>query len=409
MKQVFLLRIFAVVLLVTVCVDTLSAQTRRGRAPNAVGSLVQFPTRYYDIHTDLTEIEAREAAVRMTKMAEEYHARTAEFSGQIDERLGFFLFRREQDYRAAGGIPGTAGVFDGRRLMAVAGEKLDARTWHVVQHEGFHQFAHSVIRGDMPIWVNEGLAEYFGEAIFTGDSFVSGAIPNWRLKRVKEAMTEGRFKTIEQMMTLTHPQWNAEMNINNYDQAWTMVQFLAHADGGKYQKPFGRFMTQLNQGRPWTTAWRDSFGSAEGFEKLWRAWWMSLEENPTDDLYARAAVETLTSFLARSTAQKQTFASFDEFTTSAADETLQASQEDWLPPSLIQETLVDVESRRKRDDVFTLAPAGPNTKQPMVVLQRADGRRVVGRFVLRAGRVQSIKVDTTTRPLAAPKSSAGSK
>ena len=56
-------------------------------------------------------------------------------------------------------------------------QKMDARTWHTVQHEGFHQFAHVVIRGDLPIWVNEGLAEYFGEAVFTGDGFVSGVIP----------------------------------------------------------------------------------------------------------------------------------------------------------------------------------------------------------------------------------------
>ena len=52
--------------------------------------------------------------------------------------------------------------------MAFAGEHITAYTWHTVQHEGFHQFAHAVIGGDIPTWLNEGLAEYFGEALFTG-------------------------------------------------------------------------------------------------------------------------------------------------------------------------------------------------------------------------------------------------
>ena len=35
---------------------------------------------------------------------------------------------------------------------------VGSRTWHVVQHEGFHQFVFAVIRGEIPTWVNEGLA-----------------------------------------------------------------------------------------------------------------------------------------------------------------------------------------------------------------------------------------------------------
>jgi hypothetical protein len=54
-------------------------------------------------------------------------------------------------------------MFAGDRLMAYVPAGASALGWHVVQHEGFHQFVAQVIRGDMPIWANEGLAEYFGE------------------------------------------------------------------------------------------------------------------------------------------------------------------------------------------------------------------------------------------------------
>src|ERR1700722_2034746 len=87
---------------------------------------------YYVISTDLGADDEREAAVRMTKMAEEYHARTSGFSGVIRTRLPFYIFKRSQDYYAAGGPPGSSGVFmssgtantpdDKSRLMAIAWE-----------------------------------------------------------------------------------------------------------------------------------------------------------------------------------------------------------------------------------------------------------------------------------------------
>ena len=125
--------------------------------------LTTYETPYYFMHTDLSGEAALEAAARMTKMAEEYHARTRDFSGDIREKLDFYLFKNPDDYMAAGGKPGSAGFFAGDRLLAIASNDIDGETWHVVQHEGFHQFAHAVIGGELPIWVNEGLADYFGE------------------------------------------------------------------------------------------------------------------------------------------------------------------------------------------------------------------------------------------------------
>ena len=137
-------------------------------------------TQFYTIHTDLADLPAREASIRITKMADEYERRTRGFGGRIDQKLPFYLYQNPDDYYAAGGPKGTSGIFDGSRLMAVAGEKLTGLTWQTIQHEGFHQFARTLIQDDLPPWLNEGLAEYFGEAIFTGDGYVVGVIPPWR-------------------------------------------------------------------------------------------------------------------------------------------------------------------------------------------------------------------------------------
>jgi hypothetical protein len=353
MREITVRLVFAVVL----CLCGVSVAS--GDIANDAVKLPIYQTKYYIMHTDLPVPLAREAAIRMTRMAEEYHERTKAFSGVIRQRLPFYLFSKKEDYMLAGGMDKTAGVFTGDALMAVAGEAPTPYTWHTIQHEGFHQFVHAVIGGDMPIWMNEGLAEYFGESRFTGDSFVSGLVPPLRLQRVKARMPRprdaGGFRKLTEIMVLTHAQWNLEMNGANYDQAWSMVQFLAHGDDGKYQAPFGAMMIELGRGKPWDVAWRDNFGSVNGFEDRWRAYWLGLPENPTDALLAKATVATLSSFLARAGAQKQTFGDFPAFLAAADGGKLEISDADWLPPALLQSAVGDVNERTQQGATFSIA------------------------------------------------------
>src|SRR5580692_6239661 len=97
-------------------------------------NLTVYQTPYYVMHTDLDPIMAREAALRMTRMAEEYHRRLGGFGGEIRTRLPFYLFKNLDDYYAAGAIHGSVGLFVGDALLACAGEHPNAETWHIIQH-----------------------------------------------------------------------------------------------------------------------------------------------------------------------------------------------------------------------------------------------------------------------------------
>jgi hypothetical protein len=360
------------------------AQTRRG--------LQTYDTPYYTILTDIPPEQAREAALRMTKMAEEYQRRTRDFSGAIRHRFQFFLYRDEADYLAAGGMPNTDGLFANPVLIALAREEVGDATWYTIQHEGFHQFAQAVIGGVLPIWVNEGLADYFGEAVFTGDGFVSGVIPPWRLQRVRDRLERSEFKSIEQLLELSHRQWNQEMSLANYDQAWSLVQFLAHGDDGRYQLPFSRFMTLLSRGTPWPRAWQQSFGSADGLEQRWRDWWLSLPDHPTDDLYARAVTATLTSFLARAVSQKQSFDSFDAFARAAQAQPPAHHPQDWLPPALLEDALAHAEELRARGVTWELSN-DPRTRLPRLLCTVPSSPALQGRFTLNGPRVRNVTVE----------------
>lgn len=357
--------------------------------------LQQYETKYYVIHSDLDADAVREAALRITAMAEEYQSRTKGFAGAITRKMPFFLFRKPEDYRAAGGLLNSVGVFDpnSERLMAIAGEETSDETWRVVQHEGFHQFAHFVIGGRLPIWVNEGIAEYFGHGIFTGDGYVMGAIPPDRLKRIQAWIRGGNTVSVQQMMSLRHETWNVQMSIVNYDQAWSMVHFLAHADNQRYQPAFNQFLRDVSRGNPWENAWNGAFGrGVREFEQKWKKHWTEMPANPTADLYAKATTATLTSFYARAFAQGQSFESFDEFLAAARDGKLRCHADDWLPPTLLGSAVKRISSA----GAFSIEKVAGRFQ---LVCTTPDGQKLAGSFQVTANRrikPGSVAVTTTT-------------
>ena len=358
----------------------LAAGPRGGQNQDLPDGMVQYQSPYYVIYSDIEPERVQEAILRMTRMAEEYHERTKEFSGVINVKFPFYLFKNAADYYSAGGMAGSAGVFmvsgGEAKLMAIAGEKNSGFTWHVVQHEGFHQFAHAVIGGDLPAWLNEGLAEYFGEGIYTGDGMVTGVIPPGRCKRIQDGIKNRKFKSIQSMMLLSHEQWNMEMAGSNYDMAWSMVHFLAHGENGRYQTAFSSFVRDIGRRRPWVKAWEANFGPADGFEKKWSEWWLAQDPMATKDLYVKAAVSTMASYLGRAAAQKQTFDNLEELTRNAKERTIKIAQEDWLPPTLIT-AMLDLKDKLGGDIKYEL---GKDAKAPSVIATMPDETRVIATY-----------------------------
>jgi hypothetical protein len=347
--------------------------------------LPTYPTRYYIIHTDLDRDGVREAVMRMTHMAEEYRRRTSDFAGTIDRRMDFYLFKNHDDCLATGAPKGSAGYFDGTKLVALAGD-LGPRTWHTVQHEGFHQFARFMIRGDMPAWLNEGLAEYFAEGAFTGDEFITGLIPQARLDRIQKALKQEQFKPINDLMSLSLDEWNSQLAVLNYDQGWTLVQFLAHGENAKYQPQFQHFIGGIGNELPWEFAWRQELGDPKEIEKPWRDYWANLPANPTVDLYAQANVSTLASFFGRALARGQRFADFGQFLLAAKQKQLQSDPAEWLPPSLLSDAL-EQQAKLSSHGFEYAIERRPGEARPQIACKLPDGRKAVGRFTVAGGKL----------------------
>jgi hypothetical protein len=377
--------------------------------PRADAQLKNYDSKYYLVQSDLDAETVREAVLRMNCMAEEYYDRTKGMAaGRIDRKFKFMLFGTREGYRAAGGPDGSCGVFmassDPARTALAAVRMADFPPdvlWHTIQHEGFHQFSHEVINGGRmsqnPPWLEEGLADYFGYALFTGEGLVPGVIPPDRLAMVQQLMPTGRFRPLDKLFTISAPGWLRVADGIDYLHVWSLVHFIVHADDGRRLPAFEQYIKAVTRPAAGQTVVNPQtfLGSFETLEAEWREWWLTRTPDATRDLYAKAAAGGLCAYLGRAAAQKKAFATAEDLLAGVG--ALKLADADWLPPGLPDsigqwmriagpEVKFEIPAADKR------TPA--NSPSPQVVASLADGTRVTATYAVGAkARRVSVEVD----------------
>jgi hypothetical protein len=253
-----------------------------------------------------------------------------------------------------------------------------------------------VIKGEIPVWANEGLAEYFGEAVFTGDGFVSGTLPPRRIRQVQKELE--KMKDLQDLIQMNSAQWSAEMETSahlNYDQVWSLVYFLVHAENGKYCKPFIGFINSCARGVKGEAAWKENFGTDfASAQKQWMKFWSELRIDAGADTQTRITVATLTSFLARAALQKQTFPTAEAFFKAAQAGQLKCGNDEWLPPSLLARSLNDAVK------VNGWSIETPSEGHPSLVLKADNGKTFTGKYSNTETRVTKVVVAVNDKVVA---------
>ncbi len=238
--------------------------------------LSKYESRAYVIHTNLTREEALEYGVHMDLIYKEYAQRFSILRGEGRGKQNLYLLRTRQDYiqamatfniraEASGGMffwgPGVSGL-----ATWVEGFTRD-QVFNTLQHEGFHQFAHAKMGGNLPLWVNEGLAEYFGAAIVVDGDVRLGIVDADRIDKINHALENNRAMSFNELLGIQSEQWQqnmlggSEKGHLQYDQSWAIVHFLIHGDNGKYQNAFGDYLVLISRGRSHDQAFGQTFGS----------------------------------------------------------------------------------------------------------------------------------------------------
>jgi hypothetical protein len=280
---------------------------------------------HYLVHTDLEQSLAEEMAQRLNAMYDEYARRLAQFTAaNSDEKFEVYLFAKRDDYMrlTQNRFPNTGGIFmSGRNLLAayLEGQGRDGLR-RAIQHEAFHQFAFTAISQEMPIWLNEGMAQYFEEGIWTGAGFTFGQVPPRRLRQLQHDVGKKQLVPFRTMLAMTDEQWtknlttDAARGATQYNQAWAMTHFLIHAANGDsaYRPLLIKMLRRLHEGQGGSEAFVQSFSpNIEGFQDRFDEFAAGLEATPEATLIERQGV--LADLLGESARAGQRYGDVREF------------------------------------------------------------------------------------------------
>lgn len=264
----------------------------------ALAKETTFKSKSYEVVSDLSREELDPLVKRMDLVAAEYARRFSAFHQRDGRPSALRLYRTQDAYLkhlADQGFDGsnTAGVF---YVGGMAFPTLAARTegnprgrlFHVLQHEGFHQFLYTRLGNNVPVWANEGLAEYFGYGIEVRGRLKVGIAPPSVIHSIQTATAKNQAFGFGEFIRMSDAEWGRRVTSGDaragimYDQAWSIAHFLIHAENGKYADRFQQFLAATGEGSTVDQALKIAFGSSDvsPFENAWRQYIAELEPDP---------------------------------------------------------------------------------------------------------------------------------
>ena len=339
---------------------------------------------------------------RLEAMHEEYSRVMSKHYRPAVEKFKVFLFDNREAFVAAGGHPVMPGIsithtaWPGPRLMMMCpGGKLEVHQDHLLRHEVWHHFCAVNLPGRFPIWLDEGLAEFFGYAIWTGDGVIYGMVRPEAYQSLIGYVKQRRLMPLKTLLALTGAQWyqtaGTDKGWMGYMQSWSLVTFLMTANNGRYAGDMRAYIDAVCKGQ-------DLNGPAQRLqsrESVYRKWLGMLTPTFTHEKFYEAVTAILTSHLARAHARGQRFASASAFMEMARNGRLNlppAGDDQWLPPSLMSECFWMVDQIHQGYRGFRIKIVYVDD-QPIVRLT-ADyvDLDLEGRFTLTDGEVTSVDV-----------------
>ena len=137
----------------------------------------------------------------------------------------------------------------------------------------FHEYVHLHMQDNVPrapIWLNEGLAEFYGHLQFSGGEALLGVpLPYLNLLRNEELLPLTTLLSID----IRSPHYNEQDKSGIfYGESWALVHYLMLGGPGR-QDQFKRFLQQVSRGEDAAKSLADSFGmTLDTIEKELRAY-----------------------------------------------------------------------------------------------------------------------------------------
>jgi hypothetical protein len=133
--------------------------------------------------------------------------------------------------------------------------------WRVLAHEGFHQFIGYEQGQQIPIWLNEGMAQYFETSFIIGSQFHVGQVSRSKLLYAQALIVNKQAPPLSQLIQWDRATFYANANVA-YPMSWALVYYLVNAHDERFgQSEFRRYMQDLKYGQDDIRSFQRRFGA----------------------------------------------------------------------------------------------------------------------------------------------------
>lgn len=255
-------------------------------------------TDHYQIYTTVTDPLVLEFIPVFLESSFVAYSKTIMRKVKLDSRFQIYLFQTRQEWADFTRL--TTGNLSKLYLQITAGAYFHngiCVAWHlgrtndysVLAHEGWHQFAHRVMKYNLPSWLNEGIATTFEAYRWQDGHLIFEPTRNGsRLLSLKHAITANTLLPLETLVTtdpgnvLSHTPKKtmpgAESAIGTYygqchglvrflqeyNQGAVLVKFiemLQGADQGTWPLPQSLISESVEKGKPLSRYWNSQVGA----------------------------------------------------------------------------------------------------------------------------------------------------
>lgn len=132
--------------------------------------------------------------------------------------------------------------------------------WKTLAHEGFHQFLGYELGLQVPIWLNEGLAQYFETGYVLHDKLHAGNVSKSKLAAAQALIQTQKAPSLVELM-----QWDRATFYQNaqvaYPTSWALVHYLLEGEGRNFHNStFRKFLSDLKSGQDDAASFQKRFG-----------------------------------------------------------------------------------------------------------------------------------------------------
>jgi hypothetical protein len=207
----------------------------------------EYKSEHYVISSDISQPLCFQAANLLEKFYAKFNIHLRRVAGQEKRTFRVYLFSGRAGYDAytkdllGKEKKNTAGLYSPLVKQLLIWNLPDAESMmRTIRHEGFHQYLDRLV-GWSPVWLNEGLAEYFEGSRLVNAAWSDGEMQPGHVRLLqKSAMTP-----LKDFVRIHPGAFYEPKSVDlNYAEAWAFVHFLLNS-GAKNKQRFERLLDAL--------------------------------------------------------------------------------------------------------------------------------------------------------------------